>query len=176
MALKQHKKRRRYPFKRNLTRKLRRILFMVIIAILASGINFYKTHQANKTSSSIESNPPFFTAEQQVIAVNKIRNAKNNSNAQFWVGFNGKIVQILKDDTQGSRHQKFLISPNNDITLLVAHNIDLVQRVPISKGDSISLFGRYEWNHRGGVMHWTHHDPAGKKKGGWIKAHGKTYR
>jgi len=82
----------------------------------------------------------------------------------------------LKDDLTGSRHQKFIISPANGITLLVAHNIDLAPRAPVNKGDTISLYGRYEWNNRGGVIHWTHHDPKGKKKGGWINVNGKTYR
>ena len=169
-------KKRHYPFKRNLSRKMRRILFMTIAAIIASGINYYNNYHTANDVSVTHSNSHEFTELQQQQAINKIKKAKNNTNAQFWVGFNGKIVQKLADDNKGSRHQKFLISPAPDLTLLVAHNIDLASRIPIKVGNAISLFGRYEWNHRGGVIHWTHHDPKGKKKGGWIKANGKVYR
>ena len=178
-------KKRGFPFKRKLSRKLRRIVFMLVAAAIVSGINYYnKNHNSDYSSEEISSTlnsqslklSNEFSRAEQTQTVEKIRTAKNNTNAQFWVGFNGKIVQILKDDNRGSRHQKFLISPVSDITLLVAHNIDLSKRVPIKKGDTISLYGRYEWNNRGGVIHWTHHDPKGKKKGGWIEANGKVYR
>lgn len=171
-----HQKKRRYPIKRNISRRIRRILFMVVAAVLASGINYYNNHTNNNDVSIAHTDSTTFSKEQQKQAISKIEKAKNNNNAQFWVGFNGKIVQNLNDDNKGSRHQKFLVSPISGITLLVAHNIDLAARVPVNIGDSISLYGRYEWNNRGGVMHWTHHDPKGKKKGGWIKANGKVYR
>jgi len=178
-------KKRRYPFKRNLKRKMRRIVFMLVAAGIATGVNYYnKNYNSDKNSSAQTSSSKLpstfssaeFTESEQQQAIQKIQVAKDNTGAQFWVGFNGKVVKILKDDLIGSRHQKFLVSPTSDITLLVAHNIDLASRVPVNKGDSISLYGRYEWNNRGGVMHWTHHDPKGKKKGGWIKVNGKTYR
>ena len=174
-------KKRRYPFKRNLNRKVRRIIFMLVAAALATGVNYYnKKYSSDKESSTQSSSTQLssnqFSDTEQQQAIKKIRAAKNNTNAQFWVGFNGKVIKNLKDDLSGSRHQKFLVSPTSGITLLVAHNIDLASRVPVNEGDSISLYGRYEWNNRGGVMHWTHHDPKGKKKGGWIKANGKMYR
>ena len=169
-------KKRRYPFKRHLSRKIRRIMFMLLATALAGGINYYNGRTTEKDSFTSQFESQQFSKNQQQQAIDKIRKAQNNTNAQFWVGFNGKIVQKLKDDNKGSRHQKFLVSPVSGITLLVAHNIDLAPRVPINIGDTISLYGRYEWNKKGGVMHWTHHDPKGKKKGGWIKVNGKTYR
>ncbi len=37
-------KKRRYPFKRQLRRKLRRIAFMVVAVAIISGVNYYKNN------------------------------------------------------------------------------------------------------------------------------------
>ena len=58
----------------------------------------------------------------------------------------------------------------------LAHNIDLAERIPAEEGDSVRLRGRYEWNEKGGVIHWTHHDPVGRQAGGWIEAANRRYR
>ncbi|MEZ5478885.1 MAG: DUF3465 domain-containing protein [Thiolinea sp.] len=58
---------------------------------------------------------------------------------------------------------------------MVAHNIDLAPRVPVEPGGRVNLRGEYAWNNRGGVIHWTHHDPKGRRDGGWIEWQGKRY-
>ncbi len=166
---------RKYPFKRQLKRKTRRIAFMLIAAVFAAGINYYNTHfrhpedQSRAQPASL-ANP----VNQQVLQ--KIRAAANNPNAQFWLTIQGEVIKLLKDDRQGSQHQKFIIKLAPDIKLLVAHNIDLAKRIPVRIGDKLSIRGRYEWNNRGGMIHWTHHDPKGKIQGGWIRQDGKNYQ
>jgi hypothetical protein len=88
----------------------------------------------------------------------------------------GTVRRLLADDEEGTRHQRFIVELSSGHTLLVSHNIDLAQRVPIERGDRVELRGRYEWNERGGVVHWTHHDPQGRRPGGWIRHEGATYR
>ncbi|HSF72140.1 MAG TPA: DUF3465 domain-containing protein, partial [Methylotenera sp.] len=43
-------------------------------------------------------------------------------------------------------------------------------------GDAMTFKGEYAYNPKGGVMHWTHHDPEGNQAGGWIKHNGKIYQ
>jgi Protein of unknown function (DUF3465) len=88
----------------------------------------------------------------------------------------GRVSRILSDDREGSRHQRFVLTLDDGATLLVAHNIDLAPRVPLEVGDRARVRGRYEWNERGGVVHWTHHDPSGSRRAaGWIEHRGKVY-
>ena len=88
----------------------------------------------------------------------------------------GVVTKILADDTRGSRHQRFILRLPEGATLLVAHNIDLAPRLDTLKvGDRVRFAGEYEWNERGGVLHWTHHDPRGKHAGGWLELAGKRY-
>ena len=89
---------------------------------------------------------------------------------------NGTVSRILSDDNDGSRHQRFIVRLASGRTLLIAHNIDLAPRVQsLQVGDSISFNGQYEWNERGGVIHWTHHDPQGRHVGGWLEHNGSRY-
>ncbi len=96
--------------------------------------------------------------------------------SEVMVTVNAKVVKLLPDDNDGSRHQRFIIDAQAERTLLVAHNIDLAPRVPLRKGDRITLRGQYEWNARGGVLHWTHHDPAKRHDEGWIKHKDNIYQ
>ncbi|NTV14546.1 MAG: DUF3465 domain-containing protein [Desulfobulbaceae bacterium] len=89
----------------------------------------------------------------------------------------GVVVKLLSDDNSGSRHQRFLVRLSSGQTLLIAHNIDLAPRVsPLSPGDVISFKGDYESNAKGGVVHWTHHDPHGRHPAGWIRRGGQYFQ
>lgn len=92
-----------------------------------------------------------------------------------WVEASGRVARLLADDDEGSRHQRFILELGSGHTLLVSHNIDLARRLPLARSDRVLLRGRYEWNERGGVVHWTHRDPDGRLQGGWILHEGVRY-
>lgn len=92
------------------------------------------------------------------------------------VKFDGMVIKKLSDDNDGSRHQRFIVRLDNRQTVLIAHNIDLAPRVPLDLNKKVSIYGQYEWNEKGGVVHWTHHDPEGLHDEGWIKYQGKIYQ
>lgn len=88
----------------------------------------------------------------------------------------GVVTKVLKDDTKGLKHQKFLLKVSDNITILIAHNLDLAPRVEdIHEGDSVLFKGEYIYTPKGGTVHWTHKDPRGNHQAGWLKHNGKTY-
>ena len=93
-----------------------------------------------------------------------------------WIEGQGVVVRLLSDDHDGSRHQRFVVDMRNGQTLLVVHNIELAERVPVGMGDRVRFRGNYEWNELGGVVHWTHRDPMGGDEGGYVHHRDETYR
>ncbi len=88
----------------------------------------------------------------------------------------GRVSRILADDNRGSRHQRFILTLVSGQTLLIAHNIDLAPRIAgLEVGDTVAFYGEYEWNDKGGVVHWTHRDPQGRHAGGWLEHEGRKY-
>ena len=165
-------------------KKLIRVIAALIVASLVGGYNYLTNNtdnnqtktKNNQSANNAPANSNAPSIKNQAHVLTKIRTQRDNTHARFWLETEGKVIKLLKDDTKGNPHQKFLIKLAPDITLLVAHNIALAKRAPIQQGDSIKIRARYEWNNRGGVLHWTHHDPKGKQQGGWIYANGKYYK
>ena len=89
----------------------------------------------------------------------------------------GTVKRLLDDDDEGSRHQRFILELETGQTLLIAHNIDLAERIDtLEVGDEVQFYGVYEWNPKGGTVHWTHHDPKRQHIGGWLKHNGIVYQ
>ena len=103
--------------------------------------------------------------------------AFENRQSDVQVSGEGVVIKLLPDDNEGSRHQRFILRLASGQTLLVAHNIDLAPAIrSLRVGDTVEFFGEYEWNPQGGVIHWTHHDPANVHVSGWLKHQGKIYQ
>jgi hypothetical protein len=112
-----------------------------------------------------------------VVHATSLKSAYDNHQSNVQVKGSGTVIFILKDDNKGSRHQKFILKLSSGQTVLIAHNIDLAPRInSISTGDIIQFYGEYEWNNKGGIVHWTHRDPNGRHVGGWLKHNGSTYQ
>lgn len=101
--------------------------------------------------------------------------AQRQSDVQLKV--TASVSRLLPDDLAGNRHQKFIIKRPSGLTILVAHNIDLAPKITnLKMGDRVTIFGEYEWSDKGGILHWTHHDPAKQHPDGWIEHKGSRYQ
>jgi hypothetical protein len=137
--------------------------------ILALGLALYGLYESNP--SVIKSFLEQSSAKDQLLS------AYENRQSNIPVEDSGVVVKILPDDLQGSRHQRFILRLSSGQTVLIAHNIDLAPRVAaLREGDTVEFRGEYEWNSKGGVVHWTHHDPHGRHQAGWLKHNGSIYQ
>ncbi len=126
----------------------------------------------------INSLPAACSQVSQVTQSNQaVSDAFNNHLSGIQVSGEGKVVKVLADDTKGDKHQRFILKLASGQTLLIAHNIDIAPRVVgLKAGDTIAFKGEYIWNDKGGIIHWTHHDPGGKHVAGWLRKGPKTFQ
>ena len=145
--------------------KHRRFPIVVLCGLLAAGIVLHRRAPQQAPAPGA----PVATASAGV--------ALADDHATREVTGRGTVIGLLRDDTEGDRHQRILLRLPDGHTLLVAHNIDLAPRVaPLQVGDTLEFRGEYVWNDKGGVLHWTHRDPAGRHAAGWLRHAGRTFQ
>ncbi|MBW2241456.1 MAG: DUF3465 domain-containing protein [Deltaproteobacteria bacterium] len=152
--------------------KLFRALRPVFLLLLIVGIYFRNQGQEETGFLGSSPEPP----GRSIDAYDVIGEAFRAGRSDVLVIGEGRVEKVLRDDDKGSRHQRFLLALDSGQTVLIAHNIDLAPRIPeLRRGDLVEFKGEYEWNERGGVVHWTHHDPAGQHADGWLRHDGSRY-
>lgn len=157
----------------------RRPLWVIVIVVILAGIS-QLTGNGNLSLTQLWSDfrSPQAAQEQGTGSADeqRLRDAIRAQQSDVQVRGTGEVIRLLRDDLKGSRHQKFLIRVAGGTTILVAHNIDLAPRIDsLQVGDRIDFYGEYEWTDKGGVIHWTHHDPGGRHVGGWLEHAGRRY-
>ncbi len=146
-----------------------------LLALLVFGAGYATTiylDGAPSRESAVPATTHSGTATNQSIA-----NAFKRRASDVQVQGAGVVQKVLEDDDEGSRHQRFVVRLDSGQTVLIAHNIDLAPRVAsLREGDSVAFYGEYEWNPKGGVIHWTHRDPGGRHVDGWIEHDSRRYQ
>ncbi|ENX33830.1 hypothetical protein F889_02493 [Acinetobacter colistiniresistens] len=150
------------------------LIIIAIIVLVAAyfGFDFKQKQNTDRNSPTQTSSSQVSIDDQQ-----KIMQAYQQQRSNVQVQAQGIVKAVLPDDNEGSRHQKMILKLENGLTVLIAHNIDLAPRIEgLKKGDTVEFFGEYEYSQKGGVVHWTHHDPRGKHVDGWLKYQGRMYQ
>ena len=150
-------------------------LIIVAIVLLVAAYFGLDFKQKQNTGASVQTSNTGNTVS--VDDQQKIIQAYQQQRSNVQVQAQGVVKAILPDDNDGSRHQKMILKLDNGLTVLIAHNIDLAPRIEgLKKGEVVEFYGEYEYSQKGGVIHWTHHDPRGKHIDGWLKYQGKMYQ
>ncbi|RZG64512.1 DUF3465 domain-containing protein [Acinetobacter junii] len=149
------------------------VIATIIVVLIAAYIGI-DLKQNNLNDKVVQTS---IVEEATVDDQQKIMQAYQQQLSNIQVQSKGEVKAILADDNDGSKHQKMILKLENGLTVLVAHNIDLAPRVEgLRKGEIVEFYGEYEYSPKGGVIHWTHHDPQGKHVDGWLKYQGKSYQ
>ncbi|MBJ9955923.1 MULTISPECIES: DUF3465 domain-containing protein [Acinetobacter] len=150
------------------------LIIVAIVLLVAAYFGLDLKQKQNTGSDALTTNT------ENTVSVDdqhKIMQAYQQQRSNVQVQAQGVVKAILPDDNDGSRHQKMILKLDNGLTVLIAHNIDLAPRIEgLKKGDVVEFYGEYEYSQKGGVIHWTHHDPRGKHMDGWLKYQGKMYQ
>jgi hypothetical protein len=91
----------------------------------------------------------------------------------------GTVAAVLGTSNGPSgEHEGFLLKLHGqcDLLLRIETNTSIIGPVPLHEGENLIVKGQYENDPTGGVVHWTHHDPAGRHVAGYILAGGKLYQ
>lgn len=159
-----------------MNRMKKQVLLLALVAALVGAWNSAGFQLPFVSARAPVDTPQPTGTDTRTTAEGALAEAFNARRSGVQVNGEGVVSAILADDTQGSRHQRFVLRLASGQTVLVAHNIDLAPRISgLAKGDTVGFNGEYEWNTKGGVVHWTHRDPAGRHAPGWLRHRGQTY-
>ncbi|MFG0587170.1 DUF3465 domain-containing protein [Acinetobacter sp. YQ_14] len=154
------------------TQKNNLVIVPIIVLLIATYFGIDLKQNALNNSDLQDSAQQLSIDDQQ-----KIMQAYQQQRSNIQAQSRGEVKAILADDNEGSRHQKMILKLENGLTVLIVHNIDLAPRIEgLKKGDIVEFYGEYEYSEKGGVIHWTHHDPRGKHIDGWLKYKRKVYQ
>ena len=146
-------------------------LVLIFAFLLLTGCGSSPTSSDFSTDNTIDPTELGYTSDAEIARLNE----EEISDQQVLI--QAHVTKILSDDNDESRHQRFIIKLASGQTILVAHNIDLAPRIEeLEVEDLIEIYGEYEWNDKGGVIHWTHHDPQNQHFDGWIKHKNKIFQ
>jgi len=144
----------------------RNVVVLLISLIITTSINSYAYDLTLSQRSSLIKTLDWI-----------LKQAFINKQSGVQVQGQGVVTRLLSDDLIGGYHQRFILRLNSGQTLLIAHNIDIAPRlIGLQINDKVIFYGQYEWNSQGGLVHWTHHDPAQKHINGWLKYKNKIYQ
>ncbi|MBR6026102.1 MAG: DUF3465 domain-containing protein [Neisseriaceae bacterium] len=172
------------------------IIIILLCALIGSWVYFLlnKSNQHTETTQTTQIQTQNITQQNTKPSVDKntnqaietpvsnnglqlIQQAFNHQQRDVLVESSGIVKTLLKDDTEGSQHQRFILQLPNNMTVLVAHNIDLAPRIlDLQVGDTVEFKGDYMYNSKGGSIHWTHKDPRGNHPDGYLKHKGNIYQ
>ena len=103
----------------------------------------------------------------------RLLSAFANGQTGVWISGHGTVVRPLGS---ASDNQRFLVRVNDELSLVVRHQVGSMGPVPADSDDVIAFQGRYEFHGGGGELILTHADANNPGGGGWIEFNGTRYQ
>lgn len=145
-----------------------KLILLILFGVCSVFLSAYRDNFTLKPTLQSESH--------DLTNLDDLKQAFDSQQSNIQVRQSGRIAKILRDDDHTPRHQRFVVALSSGQKILIAHNIELAPRVEgLEQGSTISFYGEYAWNNKGGVVHWTHHDPKGSHRDGWLLYGNRKY-
>jgi hypothetical protein len=149
---------------------IKNIIAIVVVVIVAV---FY----ADEYNTVENGNATVIDTQTDVATNDKLLKLIKHRQSGQMVVVNVTVLKLLSDDLQGDRHQRMILKVvGSGKTILLAHNIDIANRIPVQVGQELVVYGQYEWNDKGGVIHWTHRDNNNRHPNGWVLYNNNRYQ
>jgi hypothetical protein len=92
----------------------------------------------------------------------------------------GSVARVLGErEGPSGLHEGFLVhlrgADGHGLTVRVEDNVDITGHIPLRAGDDVVVHGEYIYDSRGGLIHYTHHDPRGHHSSGYVRVNGRVY-
>ena len=147
---------------------LLKLFLLVLLGVCSAFLSAYRDNLTFKPTLQEES--------RDLTDLKDLKKAFDSQQSNIQVKQSGRIAKILRDDDHVPRHQRFVVELGSGQKVLIAHNIELAPRVEgLKEGEAITFYGEYEWNNKGGVVHWTHRDPRRSHPDGWLLYGNRKY-
>lgn len=93
----------------------------------------------------------------------------------------GSVARLLGTRVgRSGTHEGFLVhlsgAEGRGLTIRVEDNVDLTGPIPLTEGANVEVRGEYVFDARGGIVHYTHRDPAGRHIAGYVRVGDKFYQ
>jgi len=108
--------------------------------------------------------------------IDRVMTAWHSKTSNIMVEVEGRVMVELPDQEDYGHVQQFILELETGHRLMVSHDLEISQRVPLTRYSSVRVKGEYDWNETGGLIHWTHRDLDNARDGGWIDYNGVRYR
>lgn len=150
------------------------IFVSLIISYLGISATIYdygteKKPKFQYVNNQQQNNVAMMNDSMLIAAVNQERNI------DFIEAGNLVVEKTLPDDLSGRQHQKMLVRLSNGKSIQIVSNLEFCEKIPVSIGDKVAVGGQFIWNRGGGLVHWVHTDPDGRRPKGYVIFNGKSY-
>ncbi|MDU5863580.1 MAG: DUF3465 domain-containing protein, partial [Acinetobacter sp.] len=114
------------------------IIVLLIAAYFGLDLSGHKKNQSPSSSPATQHTETTFSND----GIDTIKAAYDRRQSNVQVQGSGRVKAILREDNDGTKHQKFILVLKNGLSILVAHNIDLAPKIDdLHKGDIVEFNG-----------------------------------
>ncbi|WP_374035172.1 DUF3465 domain-containing protein [Bdellovibrio bacteriovorus] len=149
--------------------------FIVVFAHVETVEAKRRNNREQSWDSDVRQSEPSASLDETASDSDLVRAVNDRRREDFVEGGSLTVVKVLPDDNSGLEHQKWVVRLSNGELMQAVYNLDMCPRVPLKVGDVIAMGGQFIWTNKGGLLHWLHHDPRGRRPDGYVYVNGQYY-